>query len=466
MSRSRAAWLVLAGVIASFGPVVCPEGLSLVAARLVCIFAATLLLVVLDVFPLGMCALMGLTATVLGKVLPFEQALSGYCKPTGWLILAAFCISHGFVRTGLGKRLACHLIHCFGRSRTGLAYAIALTDVLLAPAIPSATARSGGILFPIVHGLAETLDEEKEGRKPLAAYLMCVGFHSCVISSAMFLTAMAANPLAAQTAAGIGIELTWSLWALASFVPGVVSFALLPLVPLLLVRPGQTKPGRAQELARAMLTQMGPMRREEKGLLVVFFLLVALWISGSWTGVSAVAAALLGVCLLVAVGLLPWKEIAGLAGAWETFLWFGAFLSFADNLSHSGAAGWFSQWVAESVAPLPAPMGLVALCLLYFYAHYLLGSSTAHVGALYLPFLLASVSLGARQTTMALLLAQLGALSGCLTHYSFGPAPIWFGAGFLSLRRWCLLGFVFSLCHLLVWGGVGSLWQRFLQTGV
>ena len=466
MSRSRIVWLVLAGVIAAFGPVVCPHDLGITAARLVSIFGATLLLVVLNIFPLGMCALMGLTATVVGNVLPFEQALNGYRKPTVWLILAAFCISHGFVRTGLGKRLACHLIRIFGRSQMGLAYAIALTDILLAPAIPSATARSGGILFPIVHGLADTLSEEKADRKRLAAYLMCVGFHSCVVSSAMFLTAMASNPMAAQMAGEIGIELTWSLWAKASCVPGVLSFALLPLVPLLVVRPGRTKPGAAQELAQNMLTQMGAIRREEKGLLVVFFLLVALWICGPWIGLKAVAAALLGVCVLIIVGLLPWKEIAGLASAWETFLWFGAFLSFAGNLRDSGAADWFSRWVAECVGPLPVPLGLVALCLLYFYAHYLLGSSTAHVGALYPPFLLAAISLGAQQIPMALLLAQLGALSGCLTHYSFGPAPIWFGAGFVSLKRWCLLGFLFSLCHLCIWGGVGSLWWQVIQSGV
>ncbi len=116
-----------------------------------------------------------------------------------WLIVAAFFIAEGFLITGLGRRIALMFVTRLGRSTLGLSYGMALTDLILAPATPSNTARCGGVVFPIVASLSHLEDshpEPEESRKRLGAYLTLTALQVNVITSAMFVTAMAGNPVA------------------------------------------------------------------------------------------------------------------------------------------------------------------------------------------------------------------------------------------------------------------------------
>ena len=121
------------------------------------------------------------------------------------------------------------LIRRFGKSTLRLAYCIVATDVLISPAIPSNTARSG-ILFPIVNALALDTGSAPidESRKKTGAYLMMCGIASLTITSALWLTAMAGNPIGVQIARDFGIELTFAQWFLAASLPCVTALVILP----------------------------------------------------------------------------------------------------------------------------------------------------------------------------------------------------------------------------------------------
>src|SRR5580704_12055143 len=82
-------------------------------------------------------------------------ALSGYSNPTVWLIFGAFILALGYERTGLGERIALILVKRMGKNTLLLGYGVTLADTILAPFIPSPTARSGGIIYPIVSDLAQ-----------------------------------------------------------------------------------------------------------------------------------------------------------------------------------------------------------------------------------------------------------------------------------------------------------------------
>ena len=69
----------------------------------------------------------------------------------------AFFISRGFVKTGLGRRIALQFVRLFGKKTLGLAYSLVGVDLILAPATPSNTARAGGIMFPIIQSLSNHL---------------------------------------------------------------------------------------------------------------------------------------------------------------------------------------------------------------------------------------------------------------------------------------------------------------------
>lgn len=206
------------------------------------IFTATVLGLILQPLPLAAVALIGLTATMITGTLEPGVALGGFSEPTIWLIVAAFFISIGFTKTGLGRRIALLFVRTLGRSSLGLAYGVTLTDLVLAPATPSNTARSGGVIQPIIRSLSMNAGSEPgdESRRKLGSYLTVTAMQVNTVTSAMFLTAMAANPLVQKFAAAQGVDLTWTRWAIAASVPGLIALLVIPAL-LYRVYPPQLK---------------------------------------------------------------------------------------------------------------------------------------------------------------------------------------------------------------------------------
>ena len=67
--------------------------------------------------------------------------------PCRWLIAIAFWLSGGFIKSGLGNRIAYGIVALFGKTTLGLTYSLVFAEALLAPAIPSVAARAGGALI-------------------------------------------------------------------------------------------------------------------------------------------------------------------------------------------------------------------------------------------------------------------------------------------------------------------------------
>jgi divalent anion:Na+ symporter, DASS family len=132
-----------------------PQGLSSQAWHLLAIFVATIVGLIIKPLPMGSVSILALMATVLTQTLTIEQSLSGFQNTTIWLIVIAFFISRGFIKTGLGTRVAYMFVKKFGKRTLGLSYSLIASDLILSPAMPSNTARAGGILLPIIRSLSE-----------------------------------------------------------------------------------------------------------------------------------------------------------------------------------------------------------------------------------------------------------------------------------------------------------------------
>lgn len=89
---------------------------------------------------------------------------------------------------------------------------------------------------------------------------------------------------------------------------------------------------------------------------------------------------------------------------------------------------------------------MIALVALFFFVHYLFASLAAHTTAV-LPVVLAAGAAvpGIPITKFALLLCYSLGLMGVLTPFATGPAPVYFGSGYLSRRDFWTLGLVFGL---------------------
>ena len=265
-----------------------PEGLADGAWKLFGFYLAAIVGLVLKPFPAPVAVLSAIGASALFLNNP-KEVLSGYASTTTWLIFAAFSISVAFVKTGLGRRIAYHMIDAFGHTTLRLGYVTALLDGIISPATPSNTARCGGIVFPIMNSVARSLGSEPgETANKVGRYLMTNTYMVTKITSLLFLTAMAPNALAADYFKKIlGLSIDWVTWAVALFVPGLILLLITPFVSYVLNKP-ELKEIDNKKIAREGLAELGPVSTGEKVLITIFFLSLLGWALPSILGMIGI----------------------------------------------------------------------------------------------------------------------------------------------------------------------------------
>lgn len=457
-------WALVAGIaftIIAIGP---PAGISVQGWQLLAIFVATIAASIVRPAPMGSVVFIAICVVAITGTMTPADALAGYADPIVWLVLCAFMISRSVAKTGLGRRIAFGFIKLLGRRSLGLAYALVATDTVLASVVPSNAARAGGIVYPVARSVAEAYDSTPgPTRRRLGAFLMKAVYQSDVVACAMFLTGQASNVIIAKFALSTGgVELTYTKWLIGGIVPGIVSLLLVVYLIYRIYPPEVTHTPQATQLASDELARMGPMSRGERIMLAVFMLIAGLWITTAWHHIPYTVVALLGVSALLLTNVLSWEDVLSDRQAWDTFIWYGGLVHMAESLGESGVTRQFAEFAAGMTVGWGWGLALVVLLLVYFYAHYGFASITAHVTAMYIPFLVVMIAAGAPPLLAVLGLTYASNLQASLTHYGTTPAPIYFGSGYVTQREWWSIGFMISLVTLAVWGTLGLAWWKLL----
>lgn len=441
-----------------------PEGLSAQAWHLLIIFLSTIIAVILKPLPIGAITMVAVTLSIVTHTLTIEQCLSSFSSNVAWLIVMAFFMALGFKATGLGTRIAFFFISLLGRSPLGLSYGFVAAEALLAPFIPSNTARGAGIIFPVVLGLVEQQGScpSKGTRKKLGAFMLQVCFQANLITSAMFLTGMVGNPLTVSFAAHYGVSITWGKWALAAIVPGILNLIIMPLLLYKIYPPTIKTLEGAQQQARDHLKSLGALKADEWVMILTFALILTLWIAGKAWNIDPTTAAMVGLSILLMTGVLKWKDCIKEKGAWETLMWFAPLLMMAGFLTQFGTMTWFSGHIKNLVGNLSWQTSFVLIMVVYYYVQYVFASVTARITSLYIAFLGVLTASGAPAEASALMLAVLSALSGSLTHFGTGTAPVYFGTGYVTVKEWWRNSAILSVANLAIWLIGGSLWWKVL----
>ncbi|MGQ0766863.1 MAG: DASS family sodium-coupled anion symporter [Gemmatimonadota bacterium] len=457
-------WALVLGTAAAVllsGP---PEGITQKSWNLLAIFLATIVGSIVRPAPTGAVIFFGVCAiAVTGTMTPVD-ALRGYADPIVWLVLSAFMIARGVLTTGLGRRIAFIFIRFLGERSIGLAYALVGTDAVLATVVPSNSARAGGIVFPVARSLAEAYESTPgPSRRRLGAFLMTAVYQADVVACAMFLTGQASNVIIARFAfEASGVELSYAKWFIGGLVPGLASLLIVVYVIYRIFPPEVKHTPHARELALEELRRMGPMSREEKLMLGVFVMTALLWMTGGIHNISYTVVALIGVSALILTRVLPWNEVISNHAAWDTFIWYGGLVRMAEGLGETGLTRRFAEVSAGLTTGWAWAAALLVLLLVYFYAHYGFASITAHVTAMFVPFLVVIIGAGAPPQLAVLALAYASNLQAALTHYGTTTAPIYFGARYVLQREWWRIGFLVSLITLSLWGTLGLAWWKVL----
>ena len=439
--RRNALITIGTGLVLWFLPV--PDGVTPLAWHLLAVFIATVLGFILHPLPIGAVAFIAISFSVWAGLLKTSDALAGYGNSTIWLIVCAFLYSRGFIKSGLGKRIAFRIIEAIGKSALSLGYAIALSELVISPATPSATARGGGILYPIVRSLAEALGSKPgESARRIGTYLMQVGYHTDAVT----------------------VQVTWMGWASAAIVPGLIALLLVPYVMLKLAPPELVHIPDAKGLAQRELSEMGPMSLAEKGLSVIFVVSLALWASSGLTNIDATPVAMGAVCLMLMLDIINWQDVIQEKGAWDAMFWMGSLMTLASALAKSGIITWIANGAGAAISSLG--FGWVVSCLIillfYTYIHYAFASVTARISALYAAFIAVSVTVGAPPLLVAIVFGIFADVPISLTHYGNGCAPIYFGGGYVSQSEWWKNGFIMTTITTLIYLTIGAAWWKVL----
>jgi DASS family divalent anion:Na+ symporter len=420
--------------------------------HLFAIFITAIIGVLLEALSIFTASVIALVAVVLLRVLPPEKAFSGFSESFILLILAAFLVAKGVIKSGLGRRIAFLLIRRFGKSTLNLGYCLVITDTILGPSIPSNTARSG-IMYPITHALS--LDTGSlptpEGRKRTGTFLMMTYIAGQTISSALWLTGMAANPIGAGIAAQYGVNMNFGNWVFVASVPCIIALIAIPFVLYKLFPPENKYTPEAPKIARMGLLEMGPMSMQEWIMGSTFFGMILLWAFSPVLNINLAIVAFLGLSILILANVYTIEDIRqGGGDALETYIWFAILYMMSTALNDMGFMKILGAQLATYISDYNWVTVYILLTVLYIVIHYLFVSQTAHLLALYAVFLQVAINAGVPVALMAFMLSFSTNLFAAITPQASSSNVLFVGSGFLPSKDIYKQGAVITALNLII----------------
>lgn len=446
-----------------------PDGMPPQAWHYFAVFVAMIVGMILEPIPATAISFIAVTICVIGSdYLLFDAkeladpafdagkqalrwGLAGFSSTTVWLVFGAFIFALGYEVTGLGRRIALFMVKFMGKRTLTLGYAIVIIDILLAPFTPSNTARTGGTVFPVIKNLPPLFQSfpNDPSSKRIGGYLMWMMVISTSLSSSMFITGAAPNVLGLEFVSKIaGIQISWMQWFL-SFLPvGIILLIVAPWLSYVLYKPEITHSAEVSGWAKEALQEMGKLSRKEITLICLVLLSLGLWVFGG-EFIDATAVGLLAVSLMLALHVVPWKEITKYSSAWNTLVNLATLVVMASGLTRSGFIDWFAKSMSTHLEGFSANTTVIVLVLVFYFAHYLFASLSAHTATM-LPVILA-VGKGIPGIPMEhlciLLVLSIG-IMGCLTPYATGPGVIIYGCGYVKSKDYWRLGAIFGVIYI------------------
>jgi DASS family divalent anion:Na+ symporter len=413
-----------------------PWDLTPDAWHLFALFITAIVGVLLEALSIFNASVIALVAVVLLRVLPPEKAFSGFSQSFILLILAAFLVAKGVIKSGLGRRIAFLFIRRFGKSTLNLGYCLVITDTILGPSIPSNTARSG-IMYPITLSLSIDTGSwpTAEGRKKTGTYLMMTYIAGQTISSALWLTGMAGNPVGVGIAAHFGVNMNFGNWFFVASVPCLIALMAIPWVLYKLFPPENKYTPEAPEMAKKGLEEMGPMTLKEWIMGGTFVGMILLWAFSPVLNINLAIVAFLGLSILILANVYTLQDIReGGGDALETYIWFAILYMMSTELDAMGFMKTLGAQLADYISGYSWVTVYVLLTVLYIAIHYLFVSQTAHLLALYAVFLQVAISAGVPPALMAFMLSFATNLFAAISPQASSSNVLFAGSGFLPSR--------------------------------
>jgi DASS family divalent anion:Na+ symporter len=281
---------------------------------------------------------------------------------------------------------------------------------------------------------------------------------SLSVSSALWLTAMAANPLGAEIAAAHGLKIGFGSWLVASSLPTLLAIALLPWLLYRIFPPEVRSTPDAPLAARRALAKMGPLSPADRGVSITFLAMVVAWGLAGTLRLDSTAVAFVGLGVLLATDCLTAKDIAKEGDVLATFIWFAALYGLSAQLNALGFMGYLGQRLGGALGGLSWIPAYVILIVAYVLLHYLFVSQTAHLLALFGVFMDVGLTLGVPVAPLAFGLLFATNYFSVLTPQSSSANLLFAGSGYVTTKELYRLGTITTGVLFLLYLLVGTPW--------
>lgn len=457
-------WIVLAVLVLAISKIPAPAGLKQDTMVILGIYIASI--VGLIIRPAGESVVLIVVAGLGSLFTKPANVLNGFSTTTVWLVFIAFLISMAFVKTGIGSRISYYLIGKFGQTTLGLGYVMAIVDLIISPATPSNTARSGGIVYPVFRSITATLGSEPgpTGMKIGSYFTMLQGLVSFT-TAGLFITACSPNLVTLDFSRKIlGANITWAGWATAMLVPGLLVLFTIPFLLYKIYPPELKVIPNAKEISAEGLQKLGPMKKNEKVLVVLFILAILGWALGDILHLDATCVALAFLALALLFNLFTIQDLLENTSAWNTLLWFGFIVGLSASLAKEKFFVWLAKFVQgylsfDTVNMVTVLLIIVGVCIV---TRYLFASMGAFVTAFVPVAFTLGVAAKLPPTVLAYMVAACTAYGCALTHYGGALGPVLYGTGFVKQTTWWKIGAAYALYNVLVYFVVGLPYWKML----
>jgi anion transporter len=352
-----------------------PSGLSPQAMWALGIIAWAITYWIFEVVPDYIVAVSMCTLWVLFRCVPFKTAFATFSDTTWWLLFGALGMGVAVLKSGLLKRLSLWLMNIFPANFNGQVLALICGGMVIAPLIPSVTAKAA-IVAPISMGISDAMGYERKSRGAAGLFAaMGLGF---ILTGPMFLSAsFVGYMMRGLLPQDIQAQFHWSYWFSAGLVWTAVVLGLMYLTIRFFYMPEEKEALSAVQVS-AQLAALGPMRRNEKITATVLVMALLCWMAEPFHGINATIIALLGFAVLMACNVYDRQAFRSDMN-WDSMIFIGGII----NLGNVLPALKIDQWILQMCKPMLGPLMsnvylfVVVLCIFVYVIRFVLVSFTA-----------------------------------------------------------------------------------------
>lgn len=366
MKKSQTIGLILCALIL-IGMNFVPESIGLGRAGIntLGILIAIIIALVLEVLPLGVSCLLGISLMVFfGTVPNLATALSGYTTSILYLVLVTFGLSVAITKVPLSKRLMVFLIKLFGKKTNNILLSIMFCAAVLS-SIMSNTATTA-VLISVVLNFLDIYKDSEEKKRSGKAFMIGLPIAS-MIGGAMTPAGCPMNVIGMEFLNNAGITITFVQWmAVGIPIAMVALFAAWRLITLVF-RPAELTEQQIDEYIESLHIPK-EISAKERYVLIVILALFTLWILSSWFPVlNITTVGIIGFAFLFFPGyeIMTWKEYTENV-SWTSFFLIGTMMSLGNALVANGASDWIVNLFFKKDLSLALPLLIAMICLVVF----------------------------------------------------------------------------------------------------